>query len=214
MAPWLVGVVPFGLVIGIGAARAGMPLAGWATGPLIYAGSAQVAVIGLLDAGAGPLVPVAAALAINGRLVLYSAAMAPRWRSQPVWWRGLAAYLLVDPSLAVGTGGYERATEAGEGHRHYLGGAVLLWAAWLTAIGLGATVGSGLPEGLHLDFVIPLYLAGEVVTRLRTRAALHAAAVAAIVAVAAIGAPLHLGTLVALVAGCAAGLRSEGRSSP
>ena len=42
MAPWLAGVVPFGLVIGVSAAQADIPtLAGWLTGPLIYAGSAQ-----------------------------------------------------------------------------------------------------------------------------------------------------------------------------
>ena len=53
MAPWLVGVVPFGLVIGFSAAQADVPtLAGWLTGPLIYAGSAQVATIEMLDAGA------------------------------------------------------------------------------------------------------------------------------------------------------------------
>ena len=44
MVPWLAGLVPFGLVIGVSAAQADIPaLAGWLTGPLIYAGSAQVA---------------------------------------------------------------------------------------------------------------------------------------------------------------------------
>jgi predicted branched-subunit amino acid permease len=48
MAPWLAGIVPFGLVIGVSAAQADVPtLAGWMTGPLIYAGSSQVATAGL-----------------------------------------------------------------------------------------------------------------------------------------------------------------------
>jgi predicted branched-subunit amino acid permease len=55
-------------------------LAGWLTGPLIYAGSAQVATIEMLDAGAGPIVVVVAALIINIRLILYSATMARHWR--------------------------------------------------------------------------------------------------------------------------------------
>ena len=38
----------------------------------------------------------------------YSAAMAPHWRDTPRWWRALAAYLLVDPSLAVGIDGCDR----------------------------------------------------------------------------------------------------------
>ncbi len=103
MAPWLVGIVPFGLVIGLSAAQADVPkLAGWLTGPLIYAGSSQVATIGMLDAGAAPVVVVAAALIINIRLILYSATMARHWRGIPWWWRFVAAYLLIDPSFAVG----------------------------------------------------------------------------------------------------------------
>ena len=55
MVPWLMGVAPFGLVIGVSAAQAGIPtVAGWLTGPAIYAGSAQIATIQMLDAGVAP----------------------------------------------------------------------------------------------------------------------------------------------------------------
>ena len=58
-------------MIGLSAAQADIPtLAGWLTGPLIYAGSAQVATIQMLDAGAAPIVVVVAALVINVRLLL------------------------------------------------------------------------------------------------------------------------------------------------
>jgi predicted branched-subunit amino acid permease len=209
MAPWLVGIVPFGIAIGVSASRTDLPiLAGWLTGALIYGGSAQVAVIDLLGAGAAPVVVVAAALAINARLVLYSATMAPRWRATPRSWRALAAYLLVEPSLAVGIDGYDRTADPERGHRHYLGGAVLLWVAWLLAIAVGATAGTRLPVGLQLEFVVPLFLAGEVASRLTSRPVRHAAAVAAVVAVAALPAPLHVGPLVAIAAGSVAGVRT------
>jgi predicted branched-subunit amino acid permease len=124
MMPWLAGVVPFGLVIGVSAAQAEIPtLAGWLTGPLVYSGSAQLAAIGMLNAGAAPMVVVAAALVINVRLIFYSATMARHWRGTPRWWQFLAAYLLIDPSFAVGLDGYERLGR-GRGHAHYLGGAV------------------------------------------------------------------------------------------
>src|SRR5438309_902259 len=81
MVPWLVGIIPYGLVIGVTAAKADIPaLAGWSTAPLLFGGAAQLAVINLLDSGAAPFVIIAAALAINLRLVLYSATMAPHWR--------------------------------------------------------------------------------------------------------------------------------------
>jgi len=162
MMPWLAGVIPFGLVIGVSAAQADVPtLAGWLTGPLIYAGSAQLAAIGMLNAGAAPMVVVAAALVINVRLIFYSATMARHWRGTPRWWQFVAAYLLIDPSFAVGLDGYERLGR-GRGHAHYLGGAVLLWVSWLAAVGAGATVGAGLPAWLHLEFVTPLFLVGDV----------------------------------------------------
>jgi predicted branched-subunit amino acid permease len=50
MMPWLAGIVSFGLAIGFSAAQADIPtLAGWLTGPLIFAGSAQAAAIGMLE---------------------------------------------------------------------------------------------------------------------------------------------------------------------
>lgn len=215
MAPWLIGVVPFGLVIGLSAAQASIPtLAGWLTGPLIYAGSAQVAVIQMLDAGAAPMVVILAALVINLRLVLYSATMAGHWRGTPWWWRMVAGYLLIDPSFAVGLDGYDRPTNRGRAHAYYFGGAVLLWAAWLVAIGTGAVVGAGLPGWLQLEFVIPLFLVGEVVGKLADPALRRAVLVAAAVAVLSLAAPLHLGIVLAIVAGIAAGLTAQRRQRP
>jgi branched chain amino acid efflux pump len=55
MVPWMFGVGPYGLVIGVSAAQADIPtFAGWLTGPAIFSGSAQMATIQLLDAGAAP----------------------------------------------------------------------------------------------------------------------------------------------------------------
>jgi predicted branched-subunit amino acid permease len=209
MTPWLAGVVPFGLVIGVTAAQADIPrLAGWLTGPLIYAGSSQVAAIGMLNAGAAPLVVVAAALIINIRLIFYSATMARYWRGTPRWWQFAAAYLLIDPSFAVGLDGYERLGR-GRGHAHYLGGAVLLWVCWLAAIGAGATAGAGLPAWLHLEFVTPLFLVGETVPKLANPALRRAIFAAATVSLLALSAPLQLGIVLAIAAGITAGLTAR-----
>jgi predicted branched-subunit amino acid permease len=206
MVPWLAGVVPFGLVIGVSAAQADVPtLAGWLTGPLIYAGSAQVATIGLLDAGAAPVVVVAAALIINIRLIFYSATMARHWRGTPWWWRLVAAYLIVDPSVAVGLDGYQRLAR-GRAHAHYLGGAALLWVSWLAAIAAGATAGAGLPAWLHLEFVIPLYLVGQAIAKLAHPAQRRAIVAAAATALLALSAPLQLGIALAIAVGMTAGL--------
>lgn len=210
MVPWLAGVIPFGLVIGVSAAQSDVStFAGWLTGPLLYGGSAQIATIELLGAGAAPAVVVLTALVINLRLILYSGAMATYWRGTPRWWRYLAAYLLVDPSFVVGHDRYRRGGDRIGGHAHYLGGAVVLWVSWLLAIGLGATLGAQLPEALRLEFIIPLYLIGEVGRRLSDTATRRAALTAAAVAVAAFATPLHLGVLLAIVAGLATGIHAQ-----
>jgi predicted branched-subunit amino acid permease len=211
MVPWLLGVGPYGLVIGVSAAQAGIPTgAGWLTGPVIFSGSAQVATIEMLDAGAAPLVVVATALAINARLIVYSGAMAGHWRGMSRRWRALAAYLLVDPSFAVGVDRYQRPGDRSGAHAHYFGGAVTLWVVWLAAIAAGASLGARLPAGLHLEFVIPLFLVGEVVPRLTTPAMRRAGFTAVAVAVVGYSAPLHLGLVGAIVAGISVGLSTPG----
>jgi len=209
MVPWLAGLVPFGLVIGVSAAHADVPvLAGWLTGPLIYAGSAQLATIGMLGAGAAPMAAVAVTLVMNVRLIFYSTTMARYWRGTPWWWRLMAGYLMVDPSVAVGLEGYRRLGRV-RGHAHYLGGAVLLWVCWLIAIGVGAVAGAGLPAWLHLEFVIPLYLVGQAISKAADPALRRAIFVAAGVALLALTAPLQLGIAVAIAAGVAAGLTAR-----
>jgi hypothetical protein len=71
--------MPFCLVVGMTAAAGPQPLAGLATGPTIYGGSAQLSAVRLLESGAGVAVIVASVLVINARLLLYGAAMAPHW---------------------------------------------------------------------------------------------------------------------------------------
>jgi len=206
MLPWLAGIVPFGLIIGVSAAQADIPtLAGWLTGPTVYAGSAQVATIELLNVGAAPAVILLTVLIINLRLVLYSGAIAAHWRGTSWRWRATAAYLLIDPSFVVGMDRYQRHGDRHDAHRYYLGGAITLWVAWLLALGAGAVFGARLPTALRLEFVIPLYLVGEVVRRLDDRATRRAALTAAAVAVVASSAPLHLGVVLGIVTGLIAG---------
>ena len=162
----------------------------------------------MLDARAAPVVVVASALIINIRLIFYSATMARYWRGTPWWWRLVAAYLMVDPSVAVGLNGYQRLSRR-RAHAHYLGGAVLLWVSWLAAIGVGATAGAGLPAALHLEFVMPLYLVGQTIPKLAHPAQRRAVFAAAAVALLALTAPLQLGVALAIAVGVTAGLYGQ-----
>jgi predicted branched-subunit amino acid permease len=203
MLPWLVGVVPFGFVIGVTIAESSVPhLAGWASGVTIYAGSAQLAAIELLDQGAAPISIIATVLIVNARLIVYSGSIALHWADTGRGFRALGAYLLVDPSFAVGMDRYREGDDRSRSrHAHYLGGAVTLWVAWQLAIVAGLTVGARLPASLQLEYVVPLFLIAEASHSTRTRPALAAAMTGAVVAVAGRSLPMHSGLIVAIAAG-------------
>ena len=203
MLPLLAGVAPMGLVIGVAITNAGLPTgAGLATGWLIYAGSAQLAIIDLLGHGAPVGIAALTVLAINARLLLYASAMARHWRSTPWWWRALACYLLIDPSFIVGADGYRER----RGHAYYLGAGVTLWLGWQVAIVVGLLVGSAVPSGLELDFVAILYLIAMCVLRLDdgpTRVGITAGAVTA---AAGTVLPMHVGPVLGITIGVLAAM--------
>lgn len=214
MLPLLLGVAPFGVVIGVTVADRGVPrLAGWSLGWLVYAGSAQLAVVDLLAGSASAWVVVASVAVINLRLGLYSAVLAPHWRGTSKAWRLLASYLVIDPSFAVGTASYDGSRSRRRAHLHYLGGALVLWAGWLTALGTGVTAGTVLPPGLRLESIAPLYIVTLVVLASRSRAAKVGVAVAVAASVLASLLPLNLGPAVGMLAGLGAGSVALVRSS-
>jgi predicted branched-subunit amino acid permease len=208
MLPFLAGVAPLGLAIGVTVAASDLPrLAGWSLSWLVYAGSAQLAAVGLL-AGSAPVAAVVVTVAvINLRLALYSAALAPQWRGTPRWWQLLAAYLVVDPSFAVASQSYDGSRSRRAGHLHYLGGAAVLWVGCLAVTAVGVTAGAVLPLWLRLGAVGQLYLVSIVVGHARTPGTLPPVLVAGTVAALAVTLPLHLGLVVGIAAGLLVGVR-------
>lgn len=209
--PWLAGIAPFGFVIGVTGAERDIPVAAaWLTGPLLFAGSSQLAVLELLDDRAAIGVVVLTTVAINLRLLFYGAAMAPHWSGRSPAWRLVAAAVLVEPTFAIGidAANDERVADP---HRHYLGAAAAVAVAWFGAITLGMIAGGSLPAWLGLGAIVPLFLVGELAARPRSRASLAAIVAGGLVALAAAGMPHHLGTVVAIVTGVSAALVVEAR---
>lgn len=205
MAPVLAALAPFGFVIGATVATSSVPsLAGWATSWLIYAGTAQLAVIQLIDGGAAVLVVVATTIALNARFIAYGAGLAHHWRDESRRWRAMAAYLLVDPTYALTVARYARPGTRAERRAYFLGAALTLWVGWQVVTAAGVLVGASVPDGLSLEFAAPLCLVGLLVPQASTRDKRGVAAVAAAVSLVAVGLPLHLGALVGAAAGVAA----------
>jgi predicted branched-subunit amino acid permease len=167
MLPITVGYLPFALLIGVAVGRSADPLAGWAASPLIYGGSAQLTVLEMTASGAGLAAAVSAALLINLRLIVYSAALAPLWATAPRTARLLAAATVIDPTWMIAE---RRAAEPGslaERRAHYAGAAVVLTVGWCIAVAVGAILGATTDLTGLLAIATPLCLVAIVAPHMR-----------------------------------------------
>jgi 4-azaleucine resistance transporter AzlC len=207
MAPLLLGIVPFGLILGVTAASTAIGgLLGFLTSPIIFGGAAQLAAVQLIEEGAAAVVVVATALVVNSRHLMYSAALAEPFRAFPASWRWGLPYLLTDQAFVLSSARW--ADEADPVYRrwYFLSVGLSLWVAWQAATAVGVIVGAEISESWSLDFAIPLVFLALLTASVKGRAGLAAAATAGVVAVAAAGMPWNVGLIVATVTGIVSGI--------
>lgn len=205
--PILIGAAPFGVIYGVLAIGAGIPVVlAQAISLIIFAGSAQFVAAQLIGAGASGLVIVLTTVVMNLRHALYSASMAGHIRHLPRAWKWLLAYLLTDEAYAVAITHYR--SNAGEPDRHwyFLGAGLALWGTWQLSTAVGIFLGTGIPPEWSLDFTLALTFIALLVPMLGTRADIVAAVVGGGIAVAAFGLPYKLGLVLAAVCGIGAGM--------
>lgn len=206
-APLLAGIVPWGVVAGVAMVGAGLSQAqAVAMSLVVFAGSAQLAVLPLLIAKAPLWVMYATGLVVNLRYVIYSAVLAPHFEHLSRPWRALLSYITVDGTFALFVGKY--APDEGRPHKHwfFLGGSVVMWAGWQISSWVGIFAGALIPHSWSLEFAATLALIAVLMPLLFDRAVVCGALAAGAVALAAAKWPLNMGLLAAIAAGVAVGL--------
>ncbi len=209
--PLLLGVAPFGMIVGVTASGAGLsPIEASAMSVMVFAGASQLAALELIGAGAAaPIVWLTAAL-VNARFLMYSASLAPHWQRLSLGWKGLMAYVLTDQAYALSIIRYEH-HQPSDPRAYYLGLSVVLWLTWQTTTVAGAVLGARIPPGWSLDFAVPLIFLSLMAPAIRDRAGASAAASAGVVAVVAIGLPFNMGLMVAALSGIVVGTVVDAR---
>ncbi len=207
------GIVPFGIALGVVIASSAMgDVAGALGAPLVYAGSAQLTATTLFHQGARLLAVVGSALIVNARLLLYSAALAPRFSAQPTWFRLMAPHFIIDQTYLSALA---RPSRSGRDFRTYwlcLGLGVM--AVWSAAVGIGVLAGPALPPLPHLALAGTALFVGMLLPRVRDRSGVAAALTAAVVAPLVAQLVPSAGVMAGAVAGMAAGLATRrGRSA-
>ena len=203
--PFIAGFAPFAFAIGAVASTGDDPVAGWAGSFLVFGGSAHLATLRGL-AGSGRLVAVLTGVLVHTRLLIYSTSLARRWVGQPLWFRLLAAPLIIDPTWGIAEARGDRDGSPEAQRRFFASAALTLLVGWSAMIAVGAAFGGRL-DGEHLAVAVPLCLASLLGPRLVDRETAVVCGAAAVVAYVGVGLPAGTGLLVAVVAGCIAGAR-------
>ena len=213
--PFIVIMVPFGALFGVVAVEAGLDLAqvlGFSA--LVIAGASQFVAVQLMSDGVPAAIVVLSALAVNLRMAMYSAALAPHLGPAPLWQRALIAYVMVDQVYALAQSAYDlHPVWSWRDKVGYIAGTALpVVPAWLGSTWAGASLGTRVPESWSLDFALPLCFLALVGPMLRTRAHVVAAFVSVAGALALAWVPWNLGLILAAAAAMAAGAEAERRA--
>ena len=166
---------------GVLADDVGMP--GWTAilmSAIVFAGSAQIAALGIIGAGGGLGAALGAAALMNSRFLPIGVAFAPSLPGGPVK-RAVQGQTVVDVSLVVaedGKGGFDRGL--------LFGSSAIQYTTWVLGTVAGVLAGPvlGDPRTLGLDAIFPAFFLALLLGELRSGRARGVAAAGALVALA------------------------------
>lgn len=205
----VVGTFCWGLVTGVAMVKAGLsPIHALGMVVLVYSGTAQLAALPLIAAGASlPAIWLTALLA-NLRFVVYSAVVASEFRGLPLGRRLALGWMTTDTGLAA----YFGRAATGQGRARgeeplrqraarFVGTNATVYAGWSLGSIAGVLLAGLIPDSPRIAFVGVLAVLALVGPMLTTRAATGAAIAAAAVALAGSGWPWRAGMFAAIGAG-------------
>ena len=204
--PSVIGLIPFGLIVGTASTAAGMdPWLALAMSIIVFAGASQLAAIGLMVQSAPMVIVLTTVLVVNLRFVMYSASLAPFFRELPLARRWLLSYGLTDHLFALVNARFQRDGSHQHVDAYYMGGAVPTWLTWNTMVAIGIFAGTLVPKQWSLDFAIPLVFLALVFPALTSRAHWVTAGVTATAAYFTAAMPMKLGLIAAALIGVVIG---------
>ncbi|MFC6490455.1 AzlC family ABC transporter permease [Nitratireductor sp. GCM10026969] len=219
--PVVVAAAPFGLLFGTLAVDNGFStFEAVLMSATIFAGASQMVGLDLFGANIAPWLVVFSIFAVNFRHVLYSATIGRHLTHWTPLQRAVGFFFLVDPQFAEAEQRVERGQ--GIGFSWYMGLGLPIYVCWVTEAWLGAWFGRLIPDphALGIDFLLPIYFLGLVMS-FRKRAfwlpVVVVSAVASVIAYRTVGSPWHvsIGALAGVLLGAMlAPARPDGEEAP
>ena len=201
------GISAWALVTGVAMVKSGLsPALAVLMSLFVYAGSAQLAALPLIAAGAPLWVLWATAFCVNLRFLIFSAHWRRYFGHLPFLQRLLIGYFAVDLSYVLFLRRFGDTRSPAEQLPYFWGGVFYNWWSWQVPALLGILLADHVPTEWGLGFAGVLALLGLAYSMLSGRKSWLVAGVAACAAVAAFSLPLKLNIVVAIAAGVALGL--------
>lgn len=204
MLPANIGLIPFGLVCGVGSVAAGADwLGAWGMAAIMFSGAAQILSAQLLAVDAPIAIIVLTAFVAGLRFLMYSAAMAPHLKPLSPRMQKTLAFLLTDQAFAASIRRFDHG-DSRRGALYFLGAGGSLWLCWQVSCMAGFFAGALVPASWSLEFAVPLCFIALIAPVMRDRPSIVAAVVAGVAVLALAGLPMRLNLIVAGVLGIVA----------
>lgn len=212
MAGAAIGIAAWGLITGVAMGKSGMPMPLMlAMSLLVYAGSAQLAVLPLMAGGAPLWVVWVAAACVNLRFVVFSAQWRAYFIGYPLRVRLRLAYFTGDLNYVMFMHRFPAGEPAPAQWPYFWGGALTNWVAWQVPSLTGIVLAEAVPVHWGIGFAGTLALLALGCSLLADRTTALAAVVAGCAAVAAYALPLKLNIVVAIAAAVSLGVLMDHR---
>lgn len=210
--PFTIFAIPFALLFGVVATEAGLSVSetmGFSV--LVIAGASQFTAVQLMTDNAPVWAVIAASLAVNLRMAMYSASLQPHLGELSFGKRALVAYCNVDQSFAVSSVKFENepAMPAQSKFLYFMGSIIPVMPLWGIFTWVGAVAGNAIPEWMALDFAMPILFLALVGPMLRTLAHVAAAMTSVVAALLLAALPSGTGILFAGLAAMMVGAEVE-----
>lgn len=203
------GIAAWGLMTGVAMVKSGLSvLEAMLMTLIVYAGSAQLAAVPMIAAGAPLWVILAAAFCVNLRFVVFSAHLRPYLMHLPRWQRLATGYVTGDLSYVFFARRYPHPghapSELAQQQAYLAGNCAVNYLAWMVASVIGIALANAIPTEWGLGFAGILALLGVLSSLASSPLRIVSAGVAGAAAVVAWALPLKLNILVAIA--CAVAL--------
>jgi predicted branched-subunit amino acid permease len=173
---------------------------------LVYSGTAQLAALPLIAAGAPLITIVATAVLVSLRFVVYSAIVAKHFGHFPLMKRLMIGYLTIDSGLAAYTTKNSPTWNSQQQLSFWAGCNLPVWVFWQVGSLIGIVLAGHLPTSKAYAFIGLLAILAMTTPLIKSKATIACAVTAAAVAIVGVRWPTGVATFVAVILGVGAAM--------